>query len=105
VLQHYQSGAQTRRIPALMKAAPGPFVELHPQLAASIGVTEGQPLRITSRRGAMTAPARISDTIRMDTVFVPFHWPGVNDVTSAALDPISRMPEFKVCAVRIERAS
>jgi assimilatory nitrate reductase catalytic subunit len=104
VLQHYQSGAQTRRIPALARAVPEAYVELHPQLAASLPVADGEPVRVTSRRGALTAPARLSDAIRLDTVFVPFHFPGVNDLTNPALDPVSRMPEFKVCAVRLEPA-
>jgi len=104
MLAHYQSGAQTRRIPSLAGAAPGPYVELHPQLAARLRVADGQPVRVTSRRGSTTAPARLSEEIRLDTVFMPFHFPGVNDLTSDALDPVSRMPAFKVCAVRVEPA-
>jgi assimilatory nitrate reductase catalytic subunit len=102
VLQHYQSGAQTRRIPALAKAQPAPYVELHPQLAARLGLTDGEPVRVTSRRGSVVVAARLSGSIRLDTVFMPFHWPGINDLTNPALDPVSRMPEFKVCAVRLE---
>jgi assimilatory nitrate reductase catalytic subunit len=108
VMQHYQSGAQTRRVPTLRQAAPEPFVELHPDLADRVGVVEGEPVAVVSRRGRATAGARITDTIRPDTVFMPFHWGGAgraNSVTNAALDPTSRMPEFKVCAVRVERAS
>jgi len=101
VLSQYQSGAQTRRVAAL----PGePFVELHPDLAGRIGVGEGDPVTVTTRRGAATAPARLSATIRPDTVFMPFHYAGaarVNTVTSTALDPVSKMPEFKVCAARV----
>ncbi|MFI1452015.1 molybdopterin oxidoreductase family protein [Streptomyces virginiae] len=107
VVAQYQSGAQTRRVDELNAAAPGPFVELHPRLAARIGAVEGSPLAVTSRRGRAVAPARITDTIRVDTVFMPFHWPGegrANTLTNPALDPTSRMPEFKVCAVRVEPA-
>ncbi|MEV6955497.1 molybdopterin oxidoreductase family protein [Streptomyces sp. NPDC051183] len=107
VVAQYQSGAQTRRVEELNEAAPGPFVELHPRLAARIGAVEGEPLAVTSRRGRAVAPARITDTIRADTVFMPFHWPGegrANSLTNPALDPVSRMPEFKVCAVRVEPA-
>lgn len=106
VLSQYQSGAQTRRVPELNRAAPGPFVELHPQLAARLGVAEGEPLRVTSRRGRAVAPARVTAAIRPDTVFMPFHWAGAgraNTLTNPALDPVSGMPEFKVCAVRVER--
>ncbi|MER5846478.1 molybdopterin oxidoreductase family protein [Streptomyces sp. NPDC002012] len=106
VLSQYQSGAQTRRVPELNRAAPGPFVELHPQLAVRLGVADGEALAVTSRRGRAVAPARVTDTIRPDTVFMPFHWAGAgraNTLTNPALDPVSRMPEFKVCAVRVER--
>ncbi|MEU8443675.1 molybdopterin oxidoreductase family protein [Streptomyces microflavus] len=105
VVAQYQSGAQTRRVAELNAAAPGPFVELHPRLAERIGVAEGELVAVTSRRGRAVAPARITGAIRADTVFMPFHWPGegrANTLTNPALDPVSRMPEFKVCAVRLE---
>ncbi|MER6995131.1 molybdopterin-dependent oxidoreductase [Streptomyces sp. NPDC000410] len=105
VVAQYQSGAQTRRVPELNAAAPGPFVELHPRLAARVGVADGDPVAVVSRRGRAVAPARVTDAIRPDTVFMPFHWPGAgraNTLTNPALDPTSRMPEFKVCAVRLE---
>ncbi|MFS0693649.1 molybdopterin oxidoreductase family protein [Streptomyces nitrosporeus] len=107
VVSHYQSGAQTRRVAELNAAAPGPFVELHPRLAERLGVSEGDPVAVTSRRGRAEAPARITTGIRQDTVFMPFHWPGegrANTLTNPALDPVSRMPEYKVCAVRVEAA-
>ncbi|MGH4028102.1 molybdopterin oxidoreductase family protein [Actinomycetota bacterium Odt1-20B] len=105
VLAQYQSGAQTRRVDELNEAAPGPFVELHPRLAARVGVADGEPVAVVSRRGRAVAPARVSEAIRADTVFMPFHWAGegrANSLTHPALDPVSRMPEFKVCAVRVE---
>ncbi|MFF7767958.1 molybdopterin oxidoreductase family protein [Streptomyces massasporeus] len=105
VVAQYQSGAQTRRVAELNAAAPGPFVELHPRLAARLGAAEGDPVAVVSRRGRAVAPARITDAIRPDTVFMPFHWPGegrANTLTNPALDPTSRMPEFKACAVRLE---
>ncbi|MEV6808966.1 molybdopterin oxidoreductase family protein [Streptomyces sp. NPDC051132] len=105
VVAQYQSGAQTRRVAELNAAAPGPFVELHPRLAARLGAADGEPVAVVSRRGRAVAPARITDTIRPDTVFMPFHWPGegrANTLTNPALDPTSRMPEFKSCAVRVE---
>jgi assimilatory nitrate reductase catalytic subunit len=108
VLAHYQSGAQTRRVEALNLVAPGVFIEIHPDTAERLSIVDGELVRAVSRRGTMEATARVVDTIRADTVFAPFHWPGagrVNSVTSAALDPTSRMPEFKTCAVRLERAS
>ncbi len=99
VLAQYQSGAQTRRIADLPDT--GPFVELHPLLALRIGAHDGDPVRVRTRRGTMRAPARVVETIRPDTVFVPFHWVGANLLTSDALDPSSRMPEFKVCAAEV----
>ncbi|WBB66423.1 molybdopterin oxidoreductase family protein [Micromonospora sp. WMMD812] len=107
VLAQYQSGTQTRRVAALRRAAPDAFVELHPDLAARLGVADGDPVRVVSRRGELRAPARLSPTIRPDTVFAPFHWGGparANSVTNDAVDPISGMPEFKICAVRVEKA-
>lgn len=82
-------------------------MELHPRLAQRLGVADGDRLTLTTRRGRATAPARITPGIRPDTVFMPFHWPGLgraNSLTHPALDPVSRMPEFKACAVRVERA-
>ncbi|MDX3840539.1 molybdopterin oxidoreductase family protein [Streptomyces europaeiscabiei] len=105
VVAQYQSGAQTRRVDELNAAAPGPFVELHPRLAERLGAAEGDPLAVVSRRGRAVAPARITTAIRPDTVFMPFHWAGegrANTLTNPALDPTSRMPEFKTCAVRVE---
>jgi assimilatory nitrate reductase catalytic subunit len=104
VLTQYQSGAQTRRVAAL----PGdPYVELHPDLATRIGVTDGAPVTVATRRGSATVPARLSEAIRADTVFMPFHYAGAaraNTLTNPALDPISRMPEFKVCAAKVTAA-
>ncbi len=103
VLAQYQSGTQTRRVAPLVAAAPRAFVELHPDLAATLSIVDGEPVRVVSRRGAAELPARVVDTIRPDTLFAPFHWPGVNALTNDALDPTSRMPEFKVCAARVEK--
>ncbi|MFI9612451.1 molybdopterin oxidoreductase family protein [Streptomyces sp. NPDC052023] len=107
VLAQYQSGAQTRRVARLAEAAPEPFVEVHPDTAARAGLADGQPARVVSARGSALARVRYEASLRTDTVFVPFHFPGerrANLFTHAALDPRSRMPEFKVCAVRLEAA-
>ena len=108
VLAQYQSGAQTRRVPELDRAAASPFVELHPQLAAGLGIEDGEPVSVTSARGTATAPARITTGIRPDTVFMPFHWSGegsANTVTDDSVDPVSGMPAFKVCAVSVAAAA
>jgi assimilatory nitrate reductase catalytic subunit len=70
-------------------------------LAERIGAVDGDRVTVATRRGTMTALARVVGTIRPDTVFVPFHWVGVNRLTNDALDPASRMPEFKVCAAAV----
>jgi NAD(P)H-dependent nitrite reductase large subunit len=105
VLAQYQSGTQTRRIAELQALASEPFAEMHPATAASLGVAAGGEIALTTRRGTTRLPARLTDAIREDTVFVPFHWGGdqsINRLTNPALDPISRMPEFKVCAVKAQ---
>ncbi|MEG3614192.1 molybdopterin oxidoreductase family protein [Isoptericola haloaureus] len=107
VLQHYQSGAQTRRVPDLDRLVPEPYVELHPQLGLRVGVADGDRVRLTSTRGMVEAVARWTDAVRPEVVFMPFHWGGlggVNRITSDAVDPISSMPEFKVCAVQVSPA-
>ena len=106
VMNHYQSGAQTRRVKTLQDAVPDAFVEIHPALAQRFGIANGDSVTLTTRRGAAQVFARFSPHIRQDTLFVPFHWAGsarANLLTNPALDPISRMPEFKVCAVRVEK--
>jgi assimilatory nitrate reductase catalytic subunit len=103
---HYQSGARTRRVTAA-DGEPEPYAELHPDLAARLGVGEGRLLRVTSRRGMSIVTARLTDTIRPDTIFIPFRWSGrgrADVLTDPALDPASRMPEFKLCPVRVEPA-
>ncbi|GAB2753703.1 assimilatory nitrate reductase catalytic subunit [Amycolatopsis magusensis] len=107
VLQHYQSGAQTRLIDELTDAVPEAFVEVHPDTAARAGLADGDWASVESRRGAVRARVRCVPSIRPDLVFVPFHFPGAqraNLLTNPALDPTSRMPEFKVCAVRLAGA-
>ena len=101
--EHYNSGAQTRRVGQLMEARPEPRVEIHPRLAALLGVQESDKLIVESRRGSVAFTVAVSPDIRHDTLFAPFHWGGkqaANILTIPALDPVSRMPEFKVCAVR-----
>jgi assimilatory nitrate reductase catalytic subunit len=105
VVSQFLSGTQTRRIGPLVKQYPGPVVEMHPKLAAKLGVVDKQPVRVVSRRGEVTLPAAVVKTIRPDTVFIPYHWAeeqSANRLTIRALDPVSKIPEFKVCAVRVE---
>ena len=107
LLSHYQTGAQTRRVPELLAAEPAAFVEIHPDTAALAGIAQGSPARLTTRRGCAIFRARLTRDIRRDTLFLPFHWGGssnANLLTTDAVDPVSKIPAFKVCAVRIEAA-
>jgi assimilatory nitrate reductase catalytic subunit len=108
VVSQYLSGTQTRRIGPLVDQYPSPQVEMHPQLAMKLGVRTGEIVRVESRRGELTLPALVVKTIRPDTIFIPYHWPGdrsANRLTNRALDPISKIPEFKVCAARVTKAT
>ncbi|MBO0720201.1 MAG: molybdopterin-dependent oxidoreductase, partial [Blastocatellia bacterium] len=106
VLAHYQSGAQTRRIEKLHDLAAHPRAEMHPKVAGLYGLCDGDSVNLVTRRGMAKFKVRVTAAIREDTIFAPFHWgdeESVNLLTNPALDPVSGMPEFKVCAVRVER--
>jgi assimilatory nitrate reductase catalytic subunit len=108
VVSQYLSGTQTRRIGPLVDQYPEPLCEIHPNLAAEHGIADGDEITVSSRRGAMTLKATVVTTIRPDTVFIPYHWAGkksANQLTQRVLDPISKIPEYKVSAVRIRKAS
>ena len=108
VVSQYLSGTQTRRIGALVDQYPEPRVEIHPRLAAQHGIADGDWVTIRSRRDAVTLQAQVVRTIRPDTVFIPYHWPGrrsANLLTHRTLDPRSKIPEFKVSACSIEKAA
>lgn len=105
VVSQYLSGTQTRRIGKLVGIYPEPLVEIHPELAARYNIRQRELVRVVTRRGMGEFPANIVETIRKDTVFIPYHWPGkksANQLTPGTLDPISKIPEFKVCACRLE---
>jgi assimilatory nitrate reductase catalytic subunit len=107
VVSHYLSGTQTRRIAALTQQYPEPRCEIHPRLADKLGVADGDFVRVESRRGAVVVRAQVVKTIRPDTVFVPYHWPldrAANNCTVRAIDPVSHIPEYKICAVRVTKA-
>lgn len=106
LLQHYQSGAQTRRVAELNGIEPEAFVQIHPLTAARLGIGEGDDVEVRTRSGAAVGVARLSNDIRRDCVFMPFHFAGrgaANLATNPALDPVSSMPEFKVCAAAVAR--
>jgi assimilatory nitrate reductase catalytic subunit len=108
VVSQFLSGTQTRRIGPLVDQYPEPRIEIHPRLADRYGIADGGWATVESRRGSVCLRAEVVTTIRPDTIFIPYHWAGpdsVNRVTIAAQDPVSKIPEFKVCAVRISRAA
>ena len=105
VVSQYLSGTQTRRIGKLVDNFPEPKIEMHPELAAKYGIRNNELVRLSTRRGSEVFPAHIVETIRKDTIFLPYHWPGkksANQFTTPHLDPVSKIPEFKVCACKIE---
>jgi len=108
VVSQYLSGTQTRRIGALVDQYPEPRVEIHPRLAEQHGIRDGDWVTVTTRRDQITLQAMVVRTIRPDTVFIPYHWPGrrsANRLTHRTLDPRSKIPEFKVSACRLQKAA
>src|SRR5574341_1251891 len=107
VLYHWHGGEMTRRAQGLLEVYPETLVEISPEDAARMGLNGGRTVRVTSRRGEMVAQAIITDRVSPGLVFANFHFPGAqnaNNLTIAALDPVAKIPEYKVCAVKIERA-
>jgi assimilatory nitrate reductase catalytic subunit len=107
VVSQFLSGAQTRRIGALLDMYPSPKVEIHPRLAEKHGIADMDLVTVTTRRAEITLPAMVVRTIRPDTVFIPYHWPddkSANKLTHRTIDPQSKIPEFKVSACRIKKA-
>lgn len=104
VVSQFLSGTQTRRIGPLVDQYPEPKIEIHPRLARRMKITDGAWMTVETRRSSITLQASVVKTIRPDTVFVPYHWAGrrsINRCTIAAQDPVSKIPEFKVCACRV----
>ncbi|MFE4695997.1 molybdopterin-dependent oxidoreductase [Streptomyces sp. NPDC056738] len=112
-VQHqWHTLTKTGRVAKLNKLNPGPFVELHPEDAAALGVADGDSVEVASRRGRAVLPAVVTDRVRPGCCFAPFHWNdlfgeylSVNAVTSDAVDPLSFQPEFKVCAVSLAKVA
>jgi predicted molibdopterin-dependent oxidoreductase YjgC len=106
LLYHWHGGTLTRRVQGLLELAPKLEVAVHPSDARRLGVDTGGRLRVESRRGELIAYARVTDAVRPGAVFVPFVKladSAANFLTNSASDPVSKIPEYKVCAVRLER--
>jgi formate dehydrogenase alpha subunit len=107
ILYHFHTGTMSRRVDGLDEIRPDGFVEMHPEDARDLHLADGEMATLTSRRGSVIARAMVSERARPGTVFMTFHYreAAANILTNDALDPVAKIPEFKVCAVRIKRAS
>jgi predicted molibdopterin-dependent oxidoreductase YjgC len=101
---HWHTGTMTRRSEKLHQEVPDAYVEIHPDDAAKIGLNGGKRVRVVSRRGQIELGALVTDHIRPGVVFIPFHFAeaAANALTNSELDPIAKIPEYKVCAVNVE---
>jgi formate dehydrogenase alpha subunit len=105
VLYHWHGGELTRRSHGLQQVYPQTLIEINPHDALALGLREGSEVRVRSRRGSMLGRSHLTERVAAGVVFGNFHFPGshnVNNVTIAALDPVAKIPEFKVCAVAVE---
>ena len=107
LLYHYHTGTMTMKSDGLNEIAPECFVEISPQDALNYEVQDGDAVDIASRRGTIRAVIKVSKMAVTGTVFIPFHYAtaAANRLTNAALDPISGIPEYKVCAVKLSKAA
>jgi len=104
---HYHTGTMSRRSPSLNREVEEGYVEINPQKARELEISQGELIKISSRRGEIEIKADLSERVEEDTIFIPFHFAesAANVLTNPALDPIAKIPEYKVCAVRIEKAA
>jgi predicted molibdopterin-dependent oxidoreductase YjgC len=103
ILQHYHTGSMSRRAEVLDKLVSVGVIEINPADAARLGVAEGDMVEVESRRGKIDIAARVTDRVALGTLFLAFHFreAPANRLTIAALDPVAKIPEFKVCAVNV----
>jgi predicted molibdopterin-dependent oxidoreductase YjgC len=106
ILQHFHTGTMSRRSEVLDRLVSVGAIEMHPDDAARLGIADSRPVRVASRRGEIVIQARVTDRVAPGTAFLAFHYreSPANRLTIAALDPVAKIPELKVCAVRIEPA-
>jgi len=102
VVLHYNSGSMTRRSPALLSREPEMFVQVNPETAEIYGLIANESAQVTTRRGSVQARVRVSQRIPPGVLFMPYHFPTMNQLTIDALDPTAKIPEYKVAACRIE---
>jgi predicted molibdopterin-dependent oxidoreductase YjgC len=102
---HYHTGTMTRRSPSLNKEVAEGFAEINPRQAKELGIRQGEKIKVLSRRGEIEIKADLSERMQRDMIFIPFHFveSAANILTNPAFDPIAKIPEFKVCAVKIQK--
>lgn len=105
IVVHYNSGSMTRRSPSLLERDCELYIEISPEDADLLKVRHGEMVMVKTRRGETEALARVTEKVKPGVAFMPFHWQGTNIITSSALDPVSKIPEYKVAACRIETMS
>lgn len=107
VLYHYNTRAMTGKTPGLMEREGRSFIEINTEDAARIGIENGEKVRVSSRRGTIISTARVGEKVSPKETWMPFHFPdgNANVLTNAALDKYARIPEYKVCAIKVEKLS
>ena len=105
MLEHFHTGSMSRRSDVLGDLVPKASVEIHPIDAEALGITTGQAVKLSTRRGCIETVANVTSRVAPGSVFAPFHFAeaAANRLTNDALDPVSKIPEFKVCAARLEK--
>lgn len=105
ILYHYNTRAMTGRTPGLMEIAGKSFIEINTEDAARLGIADGELVKASSRRGTIHTTARVSDKVSVGETWMPFHFPdgNANWLTNGALDKYARIPEYKVCAIKVEK--
>jgi formate dehydrogenase major subunit len=106
VLEHWHTGSMTRRSFALSSIEPGAFSAMHPRDLDKLNIAPDSLIRVSSRRGEIELTVRADDSIEPGCIFIPFHFreAAANVLTTEALDPYGKIPEFKFCAVRVDAA-
>ncbi|MDM7939519.1 MAG: molybdopterin-dependent oxidoreductase, partial [Methanothrix sp.] len=102
IVLHYNGGSMTLRSESLNEREPELYVEINPKDALNLNVAQGMTVVVTTRRGMAEAKARITEKVKPGMAFMPFHYHGTNIITSDALDPVAKIPEYKIAACRIE---
>jgi len=104
---HFHTGTMTRKTTALEREEPQAYAEITPADARALSIRPGSQVRVTSRRGEIVLEARVTDMVPPRVVFIPFHYAeaSANELTNHALDPVAKIPEYKVCAVKLRRVS